>query len=383
MVMKIMYVASDNRLSSGAFKSMVKLCEIERDMYNVEPIVVIPTHGDGEELLKIANLKYIYVRSEDWIISNSYESFKGFIKKRIKLALNFLAIIKLQKLMKKNEIDIVHINTSYTYVGAVAANKLNIPVVWHLRELLEEDQNNRFLVKDGSKKLIYKSSKIIAISNYVYNKYKQSFLEKIIEIPNGIDESLYYSLRDILLEDITRFIYVGGISEKKGFGYIIEAMKQLIEEGIDNVHLEVLGNDKEPYGEKMKQIIQENKLSDYITFRGVCVNTHEFYKKSDVMLMTSECEAFGRTTVEAMQSGCLVIGSDSGATPDILNHGKAGILFKPRDSVDLKNKMIYVMKNKSICRKIAKDGQNRAIRKYTARENAKQIYEVYKSILHE
>lgn len=381
--MKIMYVASDNRLSSGAFKSMVKLCEIERDMYNVDPIVVIPTHGNGEELLKLANLKYIYVRSEDWIISNSSESFKGFIKKRIKLALNFWAIIKLKKLMKKNEIDIVHINTSYTYVGAVAANKLNIPVVWHLRELLEEDQNNRFFVKDSSKKLIYKSSKIIAISNYVYNKYKESFLEKIIEIPNGIDESLYYSLRDILLEDITRFIYVGGISEKKGFGYIIEAMKQLIEEGIDNVHLEVLGNDKEPYGEKMKQIIQENKLSDYITFRGVCINTHEFYKKSDVMLMTSECEAFGRTTVEAMQSGCLVIGSDSGATPDILNHGKAGILFKPRDSVDLKNKMIYVMKNKSTCRKIAKDGQNRAIRKYTARENAKQIYEVYKSILHE
>ena len=381
--MKIMYVASDNRLSSGAFKSMVKLCEIERDMYNVDPIVVIPTHGNGEELLKLANLKYIYVRSEDWIISNSSESFKGFIKKRIKLALNFWAIIKLKKLMKKNEIDIVHINTSYTYVGAVAANKLNIPVVWHLRELLEEDQNNRFLVKDSSKKLIYKSSKIIAISNYVYNKYKESFLEKIIEIPNGIDESLYYSLRDILVEDITRFIYVGGISEKKGFGYIIEAMKQLIEEGIDNVHLEVLGNDKEPYGEKMKQIIQENKLSDYITFRGVCINTHEFYEKSDVMLMTSECEAFGRTTVEAMQSGCLVIGSDSGATPDILNHGKAGILFKPRDSVDLKNKMIYVMNNKSICRKIAKDGQNRAIRKYTARENAKQIYEVYKSILHE
>ena len=115
----------------------------------------------------------------------------------------------------------------------------------------------------------------------------------------------------------------------------------------------------------------------------MCVNTDEYYKKSDVMIMASECEAFGRTTVEAMQSGCLVIGSDSGATPDILNHGKAGILFKPRDSVDLKNKMIYVMKNKSICRKIAKDGQNRAIRKYTARENAKQIYEVYKSILHE
>ena len=381
--MNVMYVASDNCLSSGAFKSMVKLCELERDIYNINPIVVLPYYGDGEELLKSAKLNYVYVKSEDWIVSNISESSKEFIKKRIKVLLNFFSIIKLEHLIKEKNIDIVHINTSYTYVGAIAAKKMHIPIVWHVRELLEEDQNNRFIARKFSKKLISKSNKIIAISNYVYDKYSKIFGEKLVEIPNGIDETLYYVQRDILSDDITKYIYVGGISEKKGVGYIIDAMKQLIEEENYNVHLDILGNDKMPFGDKMKEIIRENKLTDYINFNGLCVNTDEYYKKSDVMIMASECEAFGRTTVEAMQSGCLVIGSDSGATPDILNHGKAGILFKPRDSVDLKNKMIYVMKNKSICRKIAKDGQNRAIRKYTARENAKQIYEVYKSILHE
>ena len=381
--MNVMYVASDNCLSSGAFKSMVKLCELERDIYNINPIVVLPYYGDGEELLKSAKLNYVYVKSEDWIVSNRSESSKEFIKKRIKVLLNFFSIIKLEHLIKEKNIDIVHINTSYTYVGAIAAKKMHIPIVWHVRELLEEDQNNRFIARKFSKKLISKSNKIIAISNYVYAKYSKIFGEKLVEIPNGIDETLYYVQRDILSDDITKYIYVGGISEKKGVGYIIDAMKQLIEEENYNVHLDILGNDKMPFGDKMKEIIRENKLTDYINFNGLCVNTDEYYKKSDVMIMASECEAFGRTTVEAMQSGCLVIGSDSGATPDILNHGKAGILFKPRDSVDLKNKMIYVMKNKSICRKIAKDGQNRAIRKYTARENAKQIYEVYKSILHE
>ena len=381
--MNVMYVASDNCLSSGAFKSMVKLCELERDIYNINPIVVLPYYGDGEELLKSAKLNYVYVKSEDWIVSNISESSKEFIKKRIKVLLNFFSIIKLEHLIKEKNIDIVHINTSYTYVGAIAAKKMHIPIVWHVRELLEEDQNNRFIARKFSKKLISKSNKIIAISNYVYAKYSKIFGEKLVEIPNGIDVTLYYVQRDILSDDITKYIYVGGISEKKGVGYIIDAMKQLIEEENYNVHLDILGNDKMPFGDKMKEIIRENKLTDYINFNGLCVNTDEYYKKSDVMIMASECEAFGRTTVEAMQSGCLVIGSDSGATPDILNHGKAGILFKPRDSVDLKNKMIYVMKNKSICRKIAKDGQNRAIRKYTARENAKQIYEVYKSILHE
>ena len=63
--MNVMYVASDNCLSSGAIKSMVKLCELERDIYNINPIVVLPYYGDGEELLKSAKLNYVYVKSED------------------------------------------------------------------------------------------------------------------------------------------------------------------------------------------------------------------------------------------------------------------------------------------------------------------------------
>lgn len=249
--MNVMYVASDNCLSSGAFKSMVKLCELERDIYNINPIVVLPYYGDGEELLKSAKLNYVYVKSEDWIVSNISESSKEFIKKRIKVLLNFFSIIKLEHLIKEKNIDIVHINTSYTYVGAIAAKKMHIPIVWHVRELLEEDQNNRFIARKFSKKLISKSNKIIAISNYVYAKYSKIFGEKLVEIPNGIDETLYYVQRDILSDDITKYIYVGGISEKKGVGYIIDAMKQLIEEENYNVHLDILGNDKMPFGDQL------------------------------------------------------------------------------------------------------------------------------------
>ena len=105
--MNVMYVASDNCLSSGAFKSMVKLCELERDIYNINPIVVLPYYGDGEELLKSAKLNYVYVKSEDWIVSNISESSKEFIKKRIKVLLNFFSIIKLEHLIKEKNIKIV------------------------------------------------------------------------------------------------------------------------------------------------------------------------------------------------------------------------------------------------------------------------------------
>lgn len=46
-------------------------------------------------------------------------------------------------LMRSRDIDIVHINTSWTYVGALAAKKAKIPFIWHIREFLEEDQDRR------------------------------------------------------------------------------------------------------------------------------------------------------------------------------------------------------------------------------------------------
>lgn len=62
---------------------------------------------------------------------------------------NQLAIVRIKKLIRDEKVDIVHQNTSYIYAPAKAAIKSDVPLVWHLREFLEEDQHKRILYTSG------------------------------------------------------------------------------------------------------------------------------------------------------------------------------------------------------------------------------------------
>jgi glycosyltransferase involved in cell wall biosynthesis len=56
---------------------------------------------------------------------------------------------------------------------------------------------------------------------------------------------------------------------------------------------------------------------------------------ADVVLVCSYREAFGRTTIEAMKLGKPVIGSASGATAELIQHGSTGLLYRPGGIEDL------------------------------------------------
>jgi glycosyltransferase involved in cell wall biosynthesis len=55
--------------------------------------------------------------------------------------------------------------------------------------------------------------------------------------------------------------------------------------------------------------------------------------------MASYSETFGMVTLESMACGTPVIGSDSGGTKSLLNKGKLGILFEPKNPQDLAEKL--------------------------------------------
>ena len=50
-------------------------------------------------------------------------------------------------------------------------------------------------------------------------------------------------------------------------------------------------------------------------------------------MLPSNNEAFGIVLLEAMANSRVIVGSDSGAIPEIVHHGENGLLFAPGDSV--------------------------------------------------
>ena len=378
--MRIVFFSSDNSLSSGAFLSMVSLVKILRNDYGIEPLIVLPEKGDGQILLDENHLSYRFIKSYTWTmplnqpLKNILRIFRGVL-------LNPISVYKIKKLIKDFRPDLVHINTSWTYIGAIAAYQNNIPVVWHIREYLEEDQNRSYWSKKYSYKQYNKANKIITISKDLYNKYKKFLInDNLTVIYNGVDIQKYYKPeKDIFIDNgINTFIITGGLFKGKCHIDLVNALKIVKNKGYQNFILHIVGRGIEE--SNLKNQVRKLGLDENIVFEGFQKNTEDYYKKVDVMFMTSKCEAFGRVTVEAMLSGLLVIGSNTGATPEIIGD-QYGYLYEQGNCEDLAEKIIYVLDHKDEARLKMAAGRQMALEKFSSDKNAAEVYKLYTEII--
>lgn len=389
--MKIALIASDNNATSGAFLSMTNLA-LQLNQLGVETIIVIPPDGpfvgpgDGEAILKEKGLRYYVVPSISWVVPGWFPSSMlvslGQIKRILK---NKVYARELTKILKAEHVDLVHINTSYSYFGAFAAKRAGIPYVWHIREFLEEDQGNRFYFPRYSHRLMSRASLVIAISNSIYEKYSKVITkEKIKVIYNGIDtEQFYMPGRHIFKDSQITLCYVGGLSELKGTDDLIEACRLLNAQGYkDSYRLLIAGRGNEAYEVQLRDRINQYEL-DNIEMLGFRTDVPQVMEQADVSIVTSRCEAFGRVTVEAMLTGNLVLGADSAGTKELLQDGKFGVLYECGNPESIKEQVIFIIENRDSLTDKADVARTYMREHMSARKNAENIYREYRRILGE
>lgn len=381
--MNILFIASDNNNYSGAFLSMVTLCNILSKEYKHNISVILPSKGNGISLLDQCHIPYEIIGSYNWIISDSGKNdIKQKLKIMIKKGLNIYSVLRLVCYCRKHKIEIIHINTSYSYVGAIAARCVHVPYVWHIREFLEEDQNNRIWNRRFGYFLMSRADAVIAISNSVYQKYvKLLKTNNLYTILNGIDEGRFAYLDHVILCDSpVRLLMVGSIKESKGQEQLIEACLQLKERGYCNFKLKIVGTGDFDYVDGLRRLTNNNDLQSVIEFCGSTLNTQDYYAWADIAFVCSRMEAFGRVTVEAMMAGDLVIGADTGGTQELIEDGITGMLYKSGNVEDLTNKVMWIMDNRDQAKRIAKAGQKYVLTHCTAKRNASQVNKIYEKI---
>ena len=384
--MNILFVSSDNDLYHGAFLSMVKLASILQEKYDHHVVVALPYEGDGVKLLDESNLRHIVIPSRNWVIvMDERRSLLRMTKEIVKYLLNKRAEFQLRKLIKKEKIDIVHINTSWTYVGAAAAVKEKKALVWHIREFLEEDQNVCIWCRGNGYDLMKKADAIVAISSSLFDKYAALLgPEHMRMINNGIDPELFCDREHRIMEnEILRFVLVGGLIDRKGQKDAINACIRLLETGFDRFFFELVGDDSSEYAREAKAIVEENNAEEHIVFRGSQPHPEEYYKRADITFMCSASEGFGRVTVEAMMGGSLVIGAKAAGTLDIIDDGITGLFYDPGDAEDLCRRIQYAINHPDKARAIAERGRDEAMRNMTAERNADLIDQLYSEVSHE
>jgi glycosyltransferase involved in cell wall biosynthesis len=89
------------------------------------------------------------------------------------------------------------------------------------------------------------------------------------------------------------------------------------------------------YPAELRALAGSLGIADRVIFTGHTAEVHRWMAASDVVVNASEPEPFGLVVVEAMASGCAVVGVRRGGPRDIIEHDRSGLLCRSSAPEDL------------------------------------------------
>jgi glycosyltransferase involved in cell wall biosynthesis len=132
-----------------------------------------------------------------------------------------------------------------------------------------------------------------------------------------------------------RILYVGGIGGRKGTTVLLDAVRLLLQGGLD-VQLVLAGAG--PSEAFLNDIIATPPLKGRVSFLGWVPRgsiLDELYREADLFVMPSLSEGIPKVIIEAMTHGVPVVGSQVGGIPALLDFGGRGWLAPPGDAREL------------------------------------------------
>ena len=366
-----------NYFLGGSIWSIISLGKELKKEGN-EIFLACPKKSEWKDIEKKSGFSIIELNAYPWVKSKKYKKdFLFRFKYSIKKIINWFSNFKIKRVILKNKIDIVHINTLNFQIG-ISAYKLNVPVVWHIREFLEEDHGTEFINFSYSKKQIEKAKALICISRSVLDKYSKLLNCKSFLVYNGIDSTHFFFNRKSINSSFD-YCIIGRIEESKGQ---LEAVKAFLKSDaflFGQSNLNIVGSGDFEYCKIISSLASSSK--GRVKFLGRSLDVEPVYMKCFVNLVCSKNEAFGRTTVEAMMNGCLVIASNTAGSAEIISDKKTGLLYEEGDESSLIKAMNYVFHNLEICYSISKNGQAHSIEHYSLEKYIDGVKKVYKYCL--
>lgn len=310
----------------------------------------------------------------------------------IPLALNALfAGWRLAKYVRAARIDVLHAHlTEATRIACKVRRLCGVPMVAHLR-ILRDDPAYHLAAKQGP---------LIANSGHTAQFYHESAgiaRERIRVIPNAtlaihdpwakfpVEEVADSVRKELALLPTARLVaFPGRISPEKGHETMLRALPAVLVRHPDT-HVLVAGNlgQKPSYRRKLLALRAELRLERNVHFLGFQSNVLRYTRAAEVQLVLSKREPFGLVVIEAMAAGTPVIGTDSGAIPEILEGGALGTLVPPEAPAAIAAALNHLLAEPARYRAKVEAARLRVQELYSPAILATRVAEVYRESIRE
>lgn len=385
-MLNILYISHERKMG-GANRSLFELTkEMKNKGHNVS-VVVLHKNCPIDINLRETGIN-TFPCFFGWWVEPDY--WNGILKYGFRLlhVLQFGAVNKISKYVKENNIDIIHSNSSCIDIGTLVAKKTRVKHVWHFREYGEEDYNLVYMAgrQASMEKVNRDTDKVIFISRALRESYGSLISDEKAEVVyNGI--STNYKSKEKTYNSVLTFLISGNLNVNKNQMLVLKAVEVLRQRGVTNFQVKIAGEctslkQSKKYKEQLLNYIKEHNLTN-VELLGYVEDMKKLREETDVEIVASVSEAFGRVTVEGMFSRNPVLVSDAGANPELVEPGTTGLIFKNRDAEDLAEKMNYLIETPQMVRDMGENAYHYAIENFTIQKNADNIEKIYESIMYQ
>lgn len=295
------------------------------------------------------------------------------------------------KEINKNDIDIVHVNTSvFSPILKHIKNDTKAKVIVHIREMLPNGKGNKIDYYIIENTLEY-ADKIIAISPEEA-KYFNS--PKTIILPNPHD---FEATKNFIKSTTNKKLIVGMVSgflPYKGHLTFIGAAELLVKKyKLTNIEFRIIGYPRSPkslkslikfffnigYKSTFDKALKNSGIKSYFKIQPHTMDVYPLLSEFDIYIRPDDTgQPWGRDIIEAMALKLPVIAT--GSMDYFVKNKVTGFLVKPKNPVSLAEKIAFLVKNINTRDLVASNAYNLVWERCNLESYGKQIIEIYKSL---
>lgn len=295
-------------------------------------------------------------------------------------------LMSLLKIIKDERVDIIHLHGyGSSNFGILAAMIMGIPAIVHSHD---NNPNYPLYQRLADLFLVRFIDRLIAVSESTkesaINKRKISE-SKVIVMHNAISLEKFHELDadEIVKEKIrlginSDYKVIGTVTrlrEEKGNKYLLEAAAEVLKLFPKTIFL-IVGDG--PLREELQNICKKLNLEKNVIFYGFSSDIRTLYSVFDIKVVASVNEGFSFALIEAMAMGKAIISTNVGGPKEIIKDGTTGLLVPSKNSNELAQKLIFLLKNEEELKKLGNNAREES-KKYGIGSYIKKLENLYEN----
>lgn len=298
----------------------------------------------------------------------------------------FIPAFHLKRIAKRNNIEVIHTNTVYPFLGKMIAEKLKIPHVQHLREVTNglggivkfkhQNEPDKFMSMYGNHDGIISNSKYCLKSN---RQWYSSNNEMVMH--NSVNRSFFEIPFETKPQKVGLVANVTAIWKRHDlFIELADIYTKKYGTDLQFVIYGSLPDKSHSYIESLEKDICCKNLNRVLKFAG-SIDPMKIYREIKVLVHTCSTEPFGRIFIEAAASGVPVLAIEGGGATEIVT-SNIGFLFSENKLENIADKLFGLVNSDSERLCISETARQEA-KKYLPETSFKNLIPFYQKLINE